>query len=87
MAQLRGAPEFSQAGMSRELSVQVYLTSTSDFGSPVGPPRPLATSSRSYIMLPPSLHDRRGLTVLALVLLILALVVGAFFLLPYLQSP
>jgi hypothetical protein len=31
-------------------------------------------------------NGRRGLTVLALVLLILALVVGAFFLLPYLQN-
>lgn len=31
-------------------------------------------------------RNRRGLTVLALVLLILALVVGVFFLLPYLQS-
>jgi hypothetical protein len=31
-------------------------------------------------------RNRRGLTVLALVLLILALVVGAFFLIPYLQS-
>ncbi len=29
---------------------------------------------------------RRGLTVLALVLLILALVIGGFFLVPYLQS-
>ena len=29
---------------------------------------------------------RRGLTVLALVLLILALAIGAFFLVPYLQS-
>ena len=31
-------------------------------------------------------NRRRGLTVLALVLLILALVVAAFFLVPYLQS-
>jgi hypothetical protein len=30
--------------------------------------------------------NRRGLTVLALVLLILALVIGGFFLVPYLQS-
>jgi hypothetical protein len=33
-----------------------------------------------------SYANRRGLTVLALVLLILALVIGAFFLIPYLQS-
>ena len=32
-------------------------------------------------------NRRRGLTVLALVLLILALIVAAFFLVPYLQSP
>lgn len=31
-------------------------------------------------------NRRRGLTVLALVLLILALVIGGFFLVPYLQS-
>jgi len=37
-------------------------------------------------MIPASSRNRRGLTVLALVLLILALVVGAFFLIPYLQS-
>jgi hypothetical protein len=35
---------------------------------------------------PGYVNRRRGLTVLALVLLILALVVGAFFLVPYLQS-
>jgi hypothetical protein len=33
-----------------------------------------------------TLRNRRGLTVLALVLLILALVAAAFFLVPYLQS-
>jgi uncharacterized membrane protein len=37
-------------------------------------------------MLDESSRNRRGLTVLALVLLILALVLGAFFLIPYLQS-
>ncbi len=37
-------------------------------------------------MLQPSFPDRRGITVLALILLILALVIGAFFLVPYLQS-
>jgi hypothetical protein len=37
-------------------------------------------------MLQPSCPDRRGITVIALVLLILALVIGAFFLVPYLQS-
>ena len=31
-------------------------------------------------------HSRRGITVLALVLLIVALAVGAFFLVPYFQS-
>lgn len=35
---------------------------------------------------PGYVNRRQGLTVLALVLLILALAVGAFFLLPYLQS-
>ena len=35
---------------------------------------------------PGSVNRRRGLTVLALVLLILALVIGAFFVVPYLQS-
>ena len=34
----------------------------------------------------PTYLNRRGLTVLALVLLILALVIGGFFLVPYLQS-
>ena len=34
----------------------------------------------------PGYANRQGLTVLALVLLILALVVAAFFLIPYLQS-
>ena len=38
------------------------------------------------IMTETSYANRRGLTVLALVLLILALVIGAFFLIPYLQS-
>lgn len=38
------------------------------------------------IMKHPTYLNRRGLTVLALVLLILALAVGAFFLIPYLQS-
>jgi hypothetical protein len=37
-------------------------------------------------MIQPSLPNRRGLTVLALVVLILALVVAVFFLVPYLQS-
>jgi hypothetical protein len=37
-------------------------------------------------MTGPGYANRRGLTVLALVLLILALVVAAFFLIPYLQS-
>jgi hypothetical protein len=37
-------------------------------------------------MLQSSFPDRRGITVIALVLLILALVIGAFFLVPYLQS-
>ena len=37
-------------------------------------------------MVQPSSRNRRGLTVLALVLLILAVVIGAFFLVPYLQS-
>ena len=35
---------------------------------------------------PGYINQRRGLTVLALVLLILAVVVAAFFLIPYLQS-
>lgn len=35
---------------------------------------------------PAHINHRRGLTVLALVLLILALVIAAFFLVPYLQS-
>ena len=35
---------------------------------------------------PSSVNRRRGLTVLALILLILALAIGAFFLIPYLQS-
>jgi hypothetical protein len=35
---------------------------------------------------PGYVNRRRGLTVLALVLLILALVIGGFFLVPYLQS-
>jgi uncharacterized membrane protein len=35
---------------------------------------------------PIQVSRRRGLTVLSLVLLILALVVAAFFLIPYLQS-
>jgi hypothetical protein len=35
---------------------------------------------------PIHVNRRRGLTVLSLVLLILALAVGAFFLIPYLQS-
>ena len=35
---------------------------------------------------PGYVNRRRGLTVLALVLLILVLVVAAFFLVPYLQS-
>lgn len=34
----------------------------------------------------PTYLNRRGLTVLALVLLILAVVVAAFFLVPYLQT-
>ena len=33
-----------------------------------------------------SAHARRGITVLALLLLIIALAVGAFFLVPYLRS-
>jgi uncharacterized membrane protein len=37
-------------------------------------------------MVPATSRNRRGLTVLALVLLILALVVAAFFVVPYLQS-
>jgi uncharacterized membrane protein len=37
-------------------------------------------------MIQASSRNRRGLTVLALVLLILALVIGGFFLIPYLQS-
>jgi len=37
-------------------------------------------------MTEPGYANRRGLTVLALVLLILAVVIGAFFLVPYLQS-
>jgi hypothetical protein len=37
-------------------------------------------------MLQPSFPDRRGITVLALVLLIVALLIGGFFLIPYLQS-
>ena len=37
-------------------------------------------------MIHASSRNRRGLTVLALVLLILAVVVAAFFLIPYLQS-
>jgi hypothetical protein len=37
-------------------------------------------------MTRPGYANRRGLTVLSLVLLILALVVAAFFLIPYLQS-
>jgi hypothetical protein len=37
-------------------------------------------------MVQASSRNRRGLTVLSLVLLILALVVAAFFLIPYLQS-
>jgi hypothetical protein len=35
---------------------------------------------------PGYVNPRRGLTVLALILLILALVIGGFFLVPYLQS-
>jgi hypothetical protein len=37
-------------------------------------------------MTEPGYANRRGLTVLALVLLILALAAAAFFLIPYLQS-
>jgi hypothetical protein len=35
---------------------------------------------------PDSLHSRRGITVLALLLLIITLAVGGFFLVRYLQS-
>jgi hypothetical protein len=38
-------------------------------------------------LVPPSIHSRRGITVLTLLLIIIAVIVAAIFLIRYLRQP